>query len=121
MGGFSSDATGNRYVPQLGDDPMAGDKAGTTGTSLLYSGSASSIVPFPTNSHLGWYHTFLSGEQPAYGAASNNFAKTGAWTANYQFNIDSKLYPQVSFQLTCHAFLNTLSGLFKTANSPRRL
>lgn len=84
LGGFSSDLTGNRYVPQTGDDPTVGDKAGSTGTGLLYSSSATQLVPFPPNSHLGWYHTFLSGEQPAGGAGTGNFGATGAWTANYQ-------------------------------------
>ena len=56
LGGFRSDLTGNRYVPQIGNDPSAGDRAGT-GASALISGSTTSIVPFPTNSFLGWYHT----------------------------------------------------------------
>lgn len=61
MGGFDSDLNGNRYVPQLLNDPTVGDKAGTTGTGLLYSGSTApgggAIVPYPTNSFVGWYHT----------------------------------------------------------------
>lgn len=68
MGGFDSDANGNRYVPQLGNDPTVNGKAGTIGTGLLYSASTApgggAIVPYPTNSFVGWYYTFLSGEQP---------------------------------------------------------
>lgn len=59
MGGFSSNVNGNRYVPQLGADPTVGDKANTTGSGLLYSastaaGMGTAIVPFPTQSFLGW-------------------------------------------------------------------
>ena len=75
MGGFKDDGAGNRYVSQLGDDPTIGAVAGSSGNALLYSGCTTSLVPFPTNSHLGWYHLFLSGEQPAYGPGSANFGK----------------------------------------------
>ncbi len=114
IGGFKSDGTGNRYVPQLGADPTIGDVAGTTGTGQLYSGSTAAstgtaIVPFPPQSFLGWYHTFLSGEQPiANGAGA--FGSTGSWTANYQFNIDSKLYPQ--FQADVHDAWHLMRNLF---------
>ncbi len=98
MGGFDSDLNGNRYVPQLGNDPTTGDKAATTGSGRLYSATtapgAGAITPYPTNSFVGWYHTFLSGEQPTSNGGS--FGGQGTWTSNYQFNIDSKLYPQVS-------------------------
>ena len=60
MGGFDSDANGNRYVPQLGNDPTVNDKAGTIGTGLLYSASIApgggAIVPYQTNSFVGWYY-----------------------------------------------------------------
>lgn len=102
MGGFSGDGNGNRYVPQLGPDPTVGAVAATTGSGALYSastaaGTGTAIVPFPTQSFLGWYHTFLSGEQPITSTA-NGFGTTGAWTSSYQFNIDSKLCKSLTLQ-----------------------
>ncbi len=89
MGGFDSDANGNRYVPQLGNDPTTGEPAsqvpGQQGN--LYSATTApgggAIVPYPTNSFVGWYHTFMSGEQPTNN--TGGFGGTGTWTANYQF------------------------------------
>ncbi|DBA68514.1 TPA: hypothetical protein ACH3X2_001184 [Trebouxia sp. C0005] len=112
IGGFDSDGNGNRYVPQLGNDPTVGDKAATTGSGLLYSASTApaggAIVPYPTNSFVGWYHTFLSGEQPTNN--TGGFGGQGTWTANYQFNIDSKLYPQ--FQADVHDAWHLMRNLF---------
>jgi hypothetical protein len=114
MGGFDFDANGNRYVPQLGNDPTTGTAASTTAGQHgnLYSATTAPgggvIVPYPTNSFVGWYHTFLSGEQPTNNTCG--FGGQGTWTANYQFNIDSKLYPQ--FQADVHDAWHLMRNLF---------
>jgi hypothetical protein len=83
--------SGTFYIPQVGDNAQT-------------KASADTSITLPTNSAYSWYHTSLSGEKP------DQFAKDGTWSANYQYNIDSKLYPQ--FMADAHDAWHLLRNMF---------
>lgn len=70
----------SRYIPQVGINPGVVAAPNTT----------TSIEVKDTHTFWSWYHAALSGER----CVNDQFGPTGLWGANYQFNIDSKLYPQ---------------------------
>lgn len=71
----SAMSNANWFIPQQGgSDPRA------TSTPILV----------PEYAVYSWYYTFLSGEKPTL----DQFGPNGTFSANYQLNIDSKLYPQ---------------------------
>lgn len=80
--------SGRYYVPQSGANPAA-NFAANVGTSIA--------MPNPLFGYVGdfeaaynWYHTALSWER----AVVDGYGIGGRFGTTYQFNIDSKLYPQ---------------------------
>lgn len=65
----------NWFIPQQ-------TSSNPSGTSLPIS--------MPNYTVYSWYYIFLSGEKPVL----DQFGPLGTWSANFQLNIDSKLYPQ---------------------------
>ncbi len=74
---YSTTATSNAnwFIPQQ----TTSNPIGTSTPILL-----------PEFSVYSWYYTFLSGEKPT----ADQFGPLGNFSANFQLNIDSKLYPQ---------------------------
>ena len=70
----------SRYIPSVGNNPAATVAEPNVGTAIETQES----------SHYNWYHAALSGER----CQNDQYGPVGQWAANYQFNIDSKLYPQ---------------------------
>ena len=66
--------TGRQYIPQVGPDPDASTAPITRSVDGYYN----------------WYQTALSGEKCMVDAHGPD----ARWTSNYQFVVDSKLYPQ---------------------------
>ncbi len=65
-----------------------------------------SPIIMPGSTAINWYHAALSLEQ----AKDDAYGSQGQWGANYQFNIDSKLYPQ--FQADVHDAWHLLRNMF---------
>lgn len=85
----SPTANNSFYTPQQGDaDTPVGYN------NNIYMPQAAEQI----KGQYGWYHTSLSGERPIRGGAGAYFNTAAAgkpvFTSRYQFNIDSKLYPQ---------------------------
>ena len=82
LGGTPNSTTAQTYanwfIPQQGGSDSRGQYWSTP-------------ILMPENSVYAWYYTFLSGEKPT----SDQFGPSGTFSANYQLNIDSKLYPQL--------------------------
>jgi hypothetical protein len=92
LGGGTS-LGGSYYRPQVGADPAA-----SGGNNTLTS------IALPDKSAISWYHTSMSGEKV------DSFSADGTWNANYQYNIDSKLYPQ--FMADAHDAWHLLRNMF---------
>lgn len=81
--------TGRYYVPQAGATPSANSNA-NTGTSIAMSNVTTTGYIGSYSAAYNWYHTALSWER----AIVDGYAQSGRFGTTYQFNIDSKLYPQ---------------------------
>lgn len=77
-GGIGGPA-GNFYVPQMGDNPAAGNPP-----------NHADVIVTATKQAYSWYHAAMSFERPL----GDGYGLTARFGSNYQFNIDSKLYPQ---------------------------